>query len=225
MKIIGTFLACAMMGAHIDSQRAVDDTGTPLIARMGHVENPLVANINYFDTLADLDDVGSLEIGDYVGARRRPARRGGRPAPRGRQIAARTLMPQVPGVPMPGARLQPLGLGATAFTASSGVTLSLSALPQRPFKGQRLILDVTRTGTTATGLVTVQQFLVGTNNQLVGAGALSANAFAATAFDANIAIDPATPGISIQVLLATTVAPSSSDRIDVGGTIFGTTVG
>jgi len=179
---------------------------------------------NYFDTLADLEDVGSLEIGDYVGARRR-GRTMQRSRSRGRGISARALLPQVPGVPMPGARLQPLGLGATAFTASSGVSLQLTALPQRPFKGQRLILDVTRTGTSATGLVTVQQFLVGTQNQLVGSGALSANAFAATAFDANIAIDPATPGISMTVALAISAAPTSSDRVDVGGTVFGTTVG
>lgn len=182
-----------------------------------------ICGINYFDTLAD---VGTLEIGDYVGARRRS--RGGRgraSAPQGRRIPARSLMPQVPGVPMPGARLQPLGLGATAFTATSGTQLQLQASPQRPFKGQRFIVDMTRTGTTATGLVTITRLDVGTSNQLVGSGPISASAFAATAFDANVSLDPATPGIQITAAFNATVAPSSSDRIDIGATVFGTTVG
>src|SRR5688572_21124042 len=116
---------------------------------------------NFFDTLADLDDVGTLEIGD-VGAGRRPMRRGGRrmTAPRGGRVHARSLVSNIPGVSHPGARLQQLGLGATAFTSTSGTLLSLTASPQRPFKGQRLILDLTRTGASATGLVTVNQLNV-----------------------------------------------------------------
>lgn len=180
----------------------------------------------YFNDLSDLegdDDLGTLELADYVGARRRrraPARR-----PAGRSINARQLIPQVPGVPMPGVRIQPLGLGATAFTATSGTLLQLQASPQRPFQGQRLILDISRTGATATGLVTVSRLDVGTDNQLVGSGAISANAFAPTAFDANVRFAPATPGVNMTVQLNITAAPTVADRVDVGGTIFGTTLG
>lgn len=192
----------------------------------------------YFNDLADLDDVGTLELADMeVGWN--PFKRGGRtsrgrggraPMPRGtlaqpRSVNARTLIPRVPGVPSTGVRLQPLGLGATAFTATSGTILQLQASPQRPFKGQRLILDITRTGASATGLVTVTRFDVGTDNQLVGSGAISAAAFAATAFDANIAVAPATPGVSITLQLAISAAPTMTDRVDIGGTLFGTTVG
>lgn len=176
---------------------------------------------SYFDDLSDLDDIGTLELGSYVGA----ARRGRRRAPKGRMVPSRQLVPQVPGVPMPGVRLQPLGLGATAFTASSGTLLTLQASPQRPFQGQRLILDITRTGTSATGLVTVSRLDVGTDNQLVGSGAISANAFAPTAFDANVRFAPATPGVNITVQLNVSAAPTMTDTIDIGGTIFGTTVG
>ncbi len=176
---------------------------------------------NYFD---DLSDVGTLELADYVGARRRMNRGRSRMAARN-SVPARQLIPNVPGVPMPGVRLQPLGLGATAFTATSGTLLTLQASPQRPFQGQRLILDITRTGATSTGLVTVSRLDVGTDNQLVGSGAISANAFQPTAFDANVRLAPATPGVNITVQLGTTLAPTAPDRIDVGGTIFGTTVG
>jgi len=173
---------------------------------------------NYFDDLADMDGMGTLEMGIEMG--RRGMRRS-----RGRRIPARRLIPQVPGVPMPGARLQPLGLGATAFTAASGTILALVARPQRPFLGQRLVVDITRTGASATGLVTITRLDIGTANQLVSSGALSAAAFAATAFDVNLQLDPATPGIDITVQFAITVAPAAADRVDISGTIFGTTVG
>lgn len=175
---------------------------------------------NYYDDLADVgDDLGTLEMAD-VGAFRRRKRRGG-----GRSVPARMLVPATPGVPASGLRLQPLGLGATAFTATSGTLLQLQASPQRPFKGMRLVVDITRTGVTSTGLVTITRLDVGTDNQLVGSGAISAAAFAATAFDVNISIAPATPGIQITLLFAISAAPTVADRVDIGATVFGMAVG
>jgi hypothetical protein len=172
---------------------------------------------SYYDDLSDIgDDIGSLEMGAF----RRRRRGGGR-----KRYPARMLVPQTPGVPMPGMRLQPLGLGATAFTNVSGTLLALTARPQRPFKGLRLVLDITRTGATSTGLVTVTRLDIGTQNQLVSSGALSAGAFAATAFDVNLQLDPATPGIDITVQLSISAAPTTTDRVDISGTIFGTAVG
>lgn len=186
------------------------------------------------------DELGTLELADYddgvgdVGARRGRGRRATNRGARGRggapmrgmaRTPARALIPGVPGVPNPGVRIQPLGLGATAFTAASGTLLTLQASPQRPFKGQRLIVDITRTGATSTGLVTISRFDIGTSNQLVGAGSISAGAFAATAFDANVSIDPATPGIQVTLTFNVSAAPGGADRIDVGATLFGTSVG
>jgi hypothetical protein len=197
-----------------------------------------------FDDLADLEDVEDLEdmIGLEIGRRRRGGR--GRGRGRGRAAAqrgmtrrggggmfsspgvpARRLIPRVPGVPMPGARLQPLGFGSSAFTVASGTVLSLTATPQRPFKGQRLVVDITRTGATATGLITITRLDVGTANQLVSSGPLAAAAFAATAFDVNLELDPATPGILIVVQLAISVAPAAADRVDFAAVMFGTAVG
>jgi hypothetical protein len=182
-----------------------------------------------FDDLADLDDLdlGSLEIGARRARRGRQMvrQRGRAPARRGVSVPARRLIPRVPGVPMPGARLQPLGFGSSAFTAASGTVLALQASPQRPFKGQRLVVDITRTGATATGLVTITRLDVGTANQLVSSGALGAAAFAATAFDVNLQLDPATPGILIVVQFAISVAPGAADRVDFSATMFGTAVG
>lgn len=182
----------------------------------------------YFDDLADLD-MGSLTLGDMMGATRRGRRGGGggrgRRGGGGNGFNSRRLIPRVPGVPMPGARLQPLGFGSTSFTATSGSILQLQGQPQRPFKGQRLVVDTTRTGTTSTGLVTITRLDIGTANQLVSSGALSAAAFAATAFDVNLQLDPATPGILITLQFANSTVPTSPDHIDVGATLFGTAVG
>jgi len=170
--------------------------------------------MGYYD-----EGVGTLELADYVGARRR-ARRGNR-----RAAVPRNLVPRIPGMPERGPRLQPLGMGSTAFTAASGTLLQLTALPQKPFKGQRFIVDLTRTGATATGLVTISRLDVGADNQMPGAGAVSANAFSPLAVDANISLDPATPGVSIIAQFNISAAPAGADRVDIGATLFGTTMG
>jgi hypothetical protein len=171
-----------------------------------------------FDDLADMmagdDYAGTLEIGR---ARRR---RGARPG-----YNARRLMPRVPGVPMPGVRLQPLGLGASAFTAASGAVLALTGRPQRPFKGQRLTVDITRTGASATGLLTITRLDIGTANQLVSSGALTAAAYGPQAIDNNVQLDPATPGIDVTVQFAISVVPAGADRVDFSAQINGTTIG
>lgn len=170
----------------------------------------------YIDDLADIgDDLGTLEMAG-------PARRRG---VGGRGTPYRRLVPTTPGVPNSGLRLQPLGMGATAFTLASGTLLALSAQPQRPFKGQRMVLDITRTGATSTGLVTITRLDVGTDNQLVGAGSISAGAFAANAFDVNLSMAPATPGITITLQMNISAAPTTTDRVDIGATLFGTAIG
>jgi hypothetical protein len=205
-------------------------------------QNKATCNVSYFDDLADLDvgDVGELTIGDLeeMGAfgrgrggragrgRNRGGRGRGAMAPAGsRGIPARALLPRVPGVPANGVRLQPLGFGASAFTASSGNIIALQAQPQRPFKGMRLVVDLTRTGTTATGLVTITRLDVGTVNQLVSAGAISATAFAPNSYDTNLQLDPATPGIIITLQFNISAVPTSTDRVDFGATLMGVSVG
>lgn len=154
------------------------------------------------------DDLGALEVG--WGRKRK--RRRGQPSGFGGQ----------PGVPKRGWHLQPMGLTPVAFLAASGLLLNMTARPQRPFKGQRLVLDVTRTGATATALITVNRIDVGADNQLISSGPLPAAGYQATAIDTNVVFDVAYPGIDITVQLAATVAPAGADRIDVGGMISGT---
>lgn len=175
---------------------------------------------DWFDDLAD------------VGA---PFRLPSRPAPRptrgygqmpmGQRYApARRLIPPVPGVPARGLGEQPLGFGTTAFTATSGTLLTMTASPQRPFRGRRLVLDITRTGATSTGLVTLTRFDIGVDNQLPGSAAIGAAAFAATAFGVDLDLDPATPGVNITLQFAISAAPAMTDRVDIAATLIGQAV-
>lgn len=135
------------------------------------------------------------------------------------------LVPNTPGVPSAGLRLMPLGLGSATFTATSGLILSLTAQPQRPFKPQRLILDISRNGATATGAVTVLRADVGADNMLVSAGGVSplpAAMFANVGVDLNVAWAPATPGIIIAVQLQLSTAPTMTDTVVVSGGMLGT---
>lgn len=172
----------------------------------------------YFNDLADIgdDDLGAL------GLFRRKKKRGG--ASRG--VPARRLMSAVPGVPSRGLREQPLPLGATQFNATSGTALTLSASPARPFRGRRLIIDTTRTGT-PTGLVTATSLSVGADNQLpVPAGTgMPAAAFGATAVGVNLDMDPAGPGVGVSLGVAISAAPTMTDTVDISALIIGETVG
>lgn len=112
--------------------------------------------------------------------------------------------------------LQPLGIGAVTFTASSGTALTASQQVQKLFHPKRLIIDVARTGTSSTGLITVTAINVGADNQLATAGStgpIPVSMFANVGVDLNLNFAPATPGITISVALQTSAAPTSSDTI------------
>lgn len=201
------------------------------------VRDPAASNgstcgVTYFDDLADVgDDLDLADVGWNPFRRRRkaPARRAAARAPSAarmptRAVPAARLLPQIPGVPARGLGEQPLGFGATAFTATSGTLLTLTASPQRPFRGRRLIIDITRTGASATGLVTVTRLDVGVDNQLPGSGSIAAASFAANAVGVNLDLDPATPGVNVTLQLNISAAPTMTDRVDVAATLIGETV-
>lgn len=152
------------------------------------------------------DDMGALELGRFRRNRKKKMRWG--------KI----------GAPARGLNLQPLGLGATTFNATSGLILNLTGSPQRMFRGQRLVLDLSRTGTTATGLISVARIDVGVDNQMVSTQGVPAAMYGATAIDTNVRFDDCGPGISVVVQLTNTVAPGGTDRIDVAGAVQGTTL-
>lgn len=150
---------------------------------------------------------------------------GGYNLPYGAAVPAGRLIPNVPGAPAIGIRLQPLGFPVTSFTATSGTALAATSRPQRPFKPKRLVCDVGRTGTTSNGLVTVTELSIGTNNQFVSRQPIGIGAFAPGAFDTNMELAASTTALDITVGFAVTVAPTMTDRIDIATTLMGESIG
>jgi hypothetical protein len=176
----------------------------------------------YYDDLADLGDevVGTLELAD-VGFFRRGKRRGGR----SRGMNVRKLVPRVPGAPAVGVGLQPMPLGTVQFTQTSGTLLQVSVTPQRPFKGQRLVIAEGRSGTTG-GIVNLLRLEIGTYNQLVSSQAgVPVAAFANNSFDTNMLLQPATPGVNITLLFQITSAPTGTDSVTISAALWGTVIG
>lgn len=177
----------------------------------------------------DLAILGAPEFYDELGARPRFAgsvARRARPRQRpGGGMPLRYVQPSVPGVAQRGARHQPLGMGSVIFNATSATALNMTVQPQRPFRGNRLVIQAARTGATATGLLTLTNFFIGSDNQLVGTGPLPAEAFAPNAFDVWLDLSPASTSINITITIAISALPGGTDTVAVSACIFGETIG
>lgn len=147
------------------------------------------------------------------------------PIYQGPGIPSGRIIPTIPGAPQIGVKLQPLGFGTVTFTATSGTALPASTRPQKPFKGRRLIVALARTGTTATGLVSIASLTIGVNNQFVSTGAVGADAFGPGAFDANVELSACSTALDITVNYTITAAPTMTDTVAISTTLFGETVG
>jgi hypothetical protein len=120
--------------------------------------------------------------------------------------------------------MSPLGLGAGLLTNAVN-TFTLQAQPQRPFRGERLIVGLARSVGAAIVPVRITEFKIGENSQLVGAGALPADAFDPAAFGVRLAMSPSAPGILIQLRLETDVgAIPAGESISVTAAIIGRAV-
>jgi hypothetical protein len=147
------------------------------------------------------------------------------PNPYAHGIPSQRIVPSIPGVPALGVKLQPLGFSDVQFNATSGTSLTATTRPQKPFKGRRLVVELARTGATATGLVKITSITIGVNNQFVSTGSVSAGAFAANGFDVNVELSACSTALDINVNYTISAAPAMTDKVDVGTTMFGETVG
>lgn len=152
----------------------------------------------------------------------------------GRQISARkrtlirarkALVPAIPGAPGNALRGFALGFPIASFVSGGPTTIEVQASPQLAFKGARLVVVVSRSGATSTGLVTISTFLVGQRDQRVSGGALLAEAYAPNAFQTVMALDQATPGIDIRLgFTLTGPALVGADTVLAGSQIIGATI-
>jgi len=189
-----------------------------------------IGDADIFDDLADVGILPSQMRRGGGGYAPRGGGYGGYQGQRGgygnqRGLPAGRLIPRVPGAPAVGLRLQPMGFPIIRFSATSGTALSAVQRPQRPFKAKRLVVDIARSGTTSTGLISVAGLFIGTNNQFVSLGSIGAGAFAPNSQDTNLELCASTTALDITVQYVTSLAPSSTDVIDVATTLIGEAVG
>lgn len=103
------------------------------------------------------------------------------------------------GVPTIGMRRQVAPLGEVTFTATSGQSLNASATPTKNLIGRKLVVSVTRNGTSATAAVALGYVTIGSNNQFVTDAPAPAELFAPEVQGNNIDFDQAQAGVPMQV--------------------------
>lgn len=125
-----------------------------------------------------------------------------------------------PGAPAISEKRVPFGLGSLTFGAATGTALSLTAQPQAAIRPERLVVDIARTGASATAAVTVTELKIGPRSQLPGGAAVPATMFGATVQDGILALDPCEPGITVQINVSVSAAPAGADVIVVACGFF-----
>lgn len=129
-----------------------------------------------------------------------------------------------PGVlaPFEGVYILPLqpSVNGGVFTNAVG-TIQYSAQPQKPFRGRRLVVTINRSAGANGVAVQGQQLTVGIDPQQVQAGAFSLDVFAPTAFQVDLALAPAQPGILITLPVFTTPVVPVGESIVVTAQILG----
>ncbi len=179
-----------------------------------------------YDTMGDVlgDDMLGDEDFQTVGRLALPMKRGAmlrlpaKPAWR-RQLA--------PGVPMPGQGLQPLPLTPSANNGvlTSAVTLiNFDAAPQRPFRAERLLVSVARTGAAAVRALCTGIF-VGSVLQQAELGNFDIEFFGPTAFGVRLTFATATPGVRIRFPVIPSAAIAVGDAVTIQMLLLGRTVG
>lgn len=118
-----------------------------------------------------------------------------------------------------------LGMPIFTFSAAVGLTtVSQSTLPLRSIQLDRVVLDFTRTGTTATGLLTVSVFKIGAEDMLCSNDPLPLGMFAANVTSGKFKGYTAKAGIPVFLSITTSTLPGSTDHIDVSFGAYGDAV-
>jgi hypothetical protein len=154
-----------------------------------------------------------------VGARKRP--RGPmvqlhKPAWRESQLA--------PGVIAPDQGLHPLPMGSFTYTASAQINTFQGQI-QKPFRGERFLSRVVRTGTTATGTILALIF-VGTDLAQLDVNELDLESLSdKQAFGVRMSMKPAQPGVFIRVKTTLDTVLTTTDTIKVTLQLLGRNIG
>lgn len=172
------------------------------------------------------DDVEGEIMGEVLGAIQHAlARRGGGhhrmhalpPKPQWREQLA-------PGVIHPDEGMVPLPLSAQAgggtFTATL-TQITFQGQLQKPFRGERILVSVVRTGASSTGRL-LTQFFVGTDLQQADITSWDLELVGqANAFGTRLTMKAAEPGVLIRALITPSVALAGTDTIQANVLLLG----
>jgi hypothetical protein len=138
-----------------------------------------------------------------------------KPGWRGSQVA--------PGVIAPDQGMLSLPMGNFTFTASAQ-TNTFQGQIQKPFRGERFLSRVVRTGTSATGTLLALIF-VGTDLALLDTTEVDLESLAdKAAFGVRLTMKPAQPGVFIRAKTILDTVITSSDTIKVSLQLLGRAV-
>lgn len=131
-----------------------------------------------------------------------------------------------PGVGMPGEGLEPLPL--TPLTNNGVFTAAVHAItfqgePQAPFRPERLVTSVRRTGAAGT-LILAQSIFVGRDLQLVELANFDIEFFGPTAFGMRLSLKACGPGQKIRIPCIDSPAVAGADTVAVSMMILGRTI-
>lgn len=175
------------------------------------------------------DDIGydDLDMGAWGGRRRRRRAMPGRsmsmiarPVSRARSV----VTPDQPGAPSRRLGLYPAAFPTVSFALADGTaTKSVQMNPQTAFKGQRIFVQVIRSGTSAALTAPlITQLQIGVTPAIITPDGIPAEAFIAGSFDTNIMLPPTEPGVLYQLSVRLPVALTTTDTILLIVGILGT---
>lgn len=181
------------------------------------VEGDVMGDVMGYDggaSVVGYDDEGRPIV---VGARRRgraagPTVRLTKPGWRKSTLA--------PGVVAPDQGLEPLPMGSFTY-ALAAQTNTFQGQIQRPFRGERWLVSVIRTGASAVGRIRGQIFVGADLAQLDVAPVDMELLGQANAFGVRLTMKPAQPGVFIRVVTALSVPLAGADTISVEMMLLG----
>jgi hypothetical protein len=125
-----------------------------------------------------------------------------------------------PGVIAPDQGLLTLPMGNFTFTAAAQ-TNTFQGQVQKPFRGERFLSRVVRTGVTAIGTILAQIF-VGTDLSQLDVASVDLEALSnPQAFGVRLTMKPAQPGVFIRVITTLSVVLTTTDTIAVSLQLLG----
>jgi hypothetical protein len=129
-----------------------------------------------------------------------------------------------PGVPTPGYGVFPVPLTPAANNGvfdSAHANITYSTIAQVPFRGERLLTRVGRTGAAGSLVFAQNGVYIGIRPQMGVLGNLNLENYSATAFGVRLVMQPAEQGAQIQVFAFVNPVPTGTDTVALSIEILG----